>query len=428
MPTLDESLDDALAAAVVNRVPGAAAGIVHCGESIVRCSGWADLEASTPVTPDTVFQIGSISKPFTALTVYQLAQAGLIDLDGPLSAYLPDYPALAAAVRVWHLLTHTSGIPNFLTQPGFRSGPARLDHTGAELIDRFAQQPLLFEPGTRYSYSNSGYRLLEQIVAATTGAPWTYALASQVLDPAGLARTRVLTDADIVPGRARGYMSTEDGYRNAPYFSLSIAGGAGGLGSTVTDLLAFDRALAGQVFGPATLDNLARPVRLASGRTEGYGFGLASGVYRGHRLIWHGGGTEGFSGIYVRAPDDDLAVVLLTNGRGFDAAAVARRLIDARLGTTAPSTRTAPMSPSSLDRRTGRYGDGIDTLEISAGDGGLRVDADGVSYRMRPVADDRFVAADDPDVTLEFPADDQCVMRFPLFWISAYKSAGHDTL
>src|SRR5262245_24189081 len=329
MPTLDEILDDVLATELVDRVTGAAAAIVHCGSSAVRCLGRADSEWPTPVTPETVFQLGSISKPITTLTVHQLAREGVLDLDAPLRHFRPDYPEHAAAVRVSHLLSHTSGIPNFLTQPGFRSGPARLVHTDAELTARFADLPLNFEPGARYSYSNSGYRLLEQVVAAATGEPWTHALQARVLDPAGMARTRVLTDEDIVPGRARGYASTEDGYRNASFFSLSIAGGAGGIGSTVTDLLAFDRALAGGTFGPATLTELAQPVRLTGGRTEGYGLGLASGVHRGHRLVWHGGGTEGFSAMYVRVPDEDLAVVILTNCRGFDAAGVARRLIDA---------------------------------------------------------------------------------------------------
>ncbi|HEX3960202.1 MAG TPA: serine hydrolase domain-containing protein [Trebonia sp.] len=152
---------DALVAAMTGwGGPGAAVAVARRGEPVYRgCFGLADVEWRQPVTPDTVFALASLSKPLTAITVVLLARDGLINLDAAVGDYLPEYAGPGRAALVRHLLTHTSGIPNFVTLSGFRDGAAHLDHRPAQMMEVFAALPLDFEPGTRYGYSNSGYRL-----------------------------------------------------------------------------------------------------------------------------------------------------------------------------------------------------------------------------------------------------------------------------
>lgn len=145
-----DRIDGLLGRLLDGKVPGAAIAVTRAGETVFSlCHGMADLEWQRPVTPTTVFGLASLSKPFTALTVMLLARDGLLDIDAPISTYLPFDMPHAAEVRVRHLLSHTSGIPNFVLQPWFTGNVSRLDHTDEELVARFASPPLLFEPGAR---------------------------------------------------------------------------------------------------------------------------------------------------------------------------------------------------------------------------------------------------------------------------------------
>ena len=224
---------DALVAAMTGSGgPGAAVAVACRGEPVYQgCFGLADVEWRQPVTPDTVFALASLSKP----------------------------------------LTHTSGIPNFLTLPGFRDGAAHLDHTPAQLMEVFAALPLEFEPGTRYGYSNSGYRLLDIIIEKVTGAPFGEVITERVFRPAGMTGARLLTDRAVIPWQARGYeLATDGGLAAARHLSMTISGGAGGLAASLQDMLAFDRAMRGHaLISPQDERQLHAPTQLTSGRPEG---------------------------------------------------------------------------------------------------------------------------------------------------------------
>ncbi|HEY1175745.1 MAG TPA: serine hydrolase domain-containing protein, partial [Phytomonospora sp.] len=217
-------MTDALASLVDEKltgVPGAAVAVRQGPATQYRsCLGFADLEWRRPVTPATVFRLASLSKPFTALTVRLLAADGVLDLDAPIARHLPGLPH-GDRITPRHLLTHTSGIPNFVARPGFRGETSRRDHTDDEVVALFAGLPLDFAPGTRYGYSNSGYRLLDIIASRATGTPFAELAAAYVFAPAGMAATRVLCDRDIVPERARGYERDGDAFVNAPYVSMT---------------------------------------------------------------------------------------------------------------------------------------------------------------------------------------------------------------
>jgi CubicO group peptidase (beta-lactamase class C family) len=413
---------------VDGRVPGAALAVVRSGEPLLAtCYGLADLEWRRPVTPTTVFRLASLSKPFLALTIMLLEQDGLLDLDAPIIEYLPDYPGHAGQVRVRHLLTHTSGIPNFVRQPGFAGTASRLDHTDAEVTARFAALPLQFEPGSRYAYSNSGYRLLDMIVAGVTGTAYADVLAERVLIPAGMYDTRVLSDEAIVPERAGGYQAGPDGFVNAPYLSMTIPGGAGGLGSTLQDLLRFDQALREEtIAGDALQKRLFTPVRLSGGRTEDYGLGWAFNTYRGRRIVHHAGGIEGFSCIYLRIPDEDTSIIMLTNLGGHPCAPTARKLIDAVLKLSPPHYGPVNLPASTVNARAGTYTDPNELIEITAEQGQLVVRHAELTHRMAAIDSATYAAADDPDITLHFHDDEveaACTLRYPIGWVTGYRTA-----
>jgi len=421
---------DLMISHVDGRVPGAAFAMVRGGEPLFAdCYGFADLEWRQPVTATTVFRLASLSKPLTALTAMLLERDGLLDLDAPIGEYLPGYPGHAAKVRVRHLLTHTSGIPNLTGDPGFAGRASRIDHTDAEVMARFAGQPLQFEPGARYSYSNSGYRLLDMIVAGATGRPYTEVLTERVLTPAGMHDTRVLSDEAIVPERARGYESGPDGFVNAPYLSMTIPKGAGGIGSTLQDLLRFDHALReATLFGEELQQRMYTPVRLSGGRTEGYGLGWMLSTYRRRRIVCHPGGIEGFSAFYLRILDEDTSIIMLTNVGGFPHAPASRELIDAVLRLPPPEYESADAASATPATRTGSYTDangGI--VEITAEREQLVVSHGDGTHRMTALDPATYVATDDPDLVLNFhdnEPDPACTLRYPLAWTTGYRVAG----
>ena len=414
----------ALAArALDGAAPGAAIAIRHGTETALSaCYGHADLEWQVPVTPDTVFRLASLGKPMTALTVVLLARDGLLDLDAPLRAYLPDYPEHAAGVTVRHLLTHTSGIPNFVTAPDFASTVSRLDHTDAELRARFADLPLHWTPGERYGYSNSGYRLLDMIVSGVTGRPFAEVLAERVFAPAGMGGSRLLDDATIVPRRAAGYQPGPDGgFANADPMSMTVPGGAGGIGSTLDDLVRFDRALfVDGTFGD--VEELLAPVRLTGGRSEGYGLGFASQAYRGRRVVHHAGGINGFSTLYLCLPGDGISAILLVNLVGFPCSLAIRPLVDALLGAD-PAGPPATAGPPE-EARAGTYRDSLNAVAVAVEGDRLVVSWAGRTQRMVRLSSTDYADADDPEVTLRFHDDGPvaaCTLTVPFTWVTGYR-------
>lgn len=423
MPAATDAL---LAAFVPDRVPGAALAVVRSGSPVfTHCHGMADLEWRQPVTSTTVFRLASLSKPFTALAILLLSDDGLLDVDTPITEYLPDCPDDWRRVTVRHLLTHTSGIQNFVLQPGFAERTSRLDHTDEQLRALFADLPLHFEPGTRYGYSNSGYRLLDMIGAHVTGMPFADVLRQRVFGPAGMVDTRVLTDDDIIAERASGYRRTPDGFTNAPYLSMTIPGGAGGVGSTLADLLRFDAALRHGAFADASLhERMYSPVRLACGRTESYGMGWGLSTYRGRHMKHHAGGIEGFSCVYVRVPEEDVSVIMLTNLELFHCVVPARRLIDSMLTLPRAAQKPVDLPDDALRVRAGTYADPISEFTVEPRHGGLAVTMDGHRHRMLPLDRHTFVDEEDSDTVLTFhdgDPDEPATMTFPMWSCTGYR-------
>ncbi len=322
---------DRLVAAEMARqhIPGVAIAVVRAGK-IVRAAGYgvADLEHDVPVTPETVFKIGSVSKQFLATGIMLLAQDGRLAVDDPVSRFYPDAPAAWRGITLRHFLTHTSGV--------LREGPAfdALKAQPDSLVIRSAfAAPLEFPTGTKYQYCNVCYFTLADVIARVSGKPWDAFLAERVFAPMGMVATRTTTTTALVPHRARGYVWRDGRYENAP--ELLALRPSGAFLSTVLDLARWDATLYGdRVLSRASRDAMWTPVRLAGGDTSRYGFGWELGALDGHRRVQHGGSLPGFRAQLTRLPDDSLTVIVLTNGDGAQPGGIANaiaRLYVARL-------------------------------------------------------------------------------------------------
>jgi len=281
-----------------------------------RAFGLANREWDIPNGLDTRFEIGSMTKQFTALLVLQFVNAGKIALDGHLSDYLPYYRKdTGREVTISELLSHTSGIPNFISQPGFLDGPdSRRRYTVREFAEKYCSGDLHFKPGSRFEYSNSGYFLLGAILEQISGRPYEQLLRERIFEPLGMVSSGYTHTEIILPHRAAGYERSGSGFRNARYYDMSIPFSAGALYSTVGDLFLWDQALYTERLLPVRLRDLLFTPNL---NTYGYGWGILvpepGAPYAGESIPMHGGAIFGFQSLIQRIPSHRELIVLLDN-------------------------------------------------------------------------------------------------------------------
>jgi CubicO group peptidase (beta-lactamase class C family) len=282
--------------------------------------GMANMEWNIPNTPDTRFRLGSITKQFTAMLTLQLVEQGKLKLEGKISEYLPDYRQdVGNKVTIHHLLTHTSGIPSYTSQPGFLENVSRNPYKVDEFVKKYASGDLAFEPGSKYSYNNSGYFLLGAIVERLTGKPYEQVLKENVFDPVGMKNTGYDHHNTILAKRASGYSKTAAGYTNAPYLDMSIPYAAGSLYSTVEDLYLWDQSLYTDKLLSAQSKALMYKPFL---QDYAYGWAVTNASFKQNdkpvQIIEHGGGINGFTTIIRRFPAEKNLIVLLDNtGTGY---------------------------------------------------------------------------------------------------------------
>jgi CubicO group peptidase (beta-lactamase class C family) len=292
----DKSVDEVFRSAAGGKLPGAAVAVVRDGRVLVmKGYGMADVSAGVPNSPATIFRLASVTKSFTAIAVLQLVEAGKLKLDDPLSLFVPDFPN-AAKIRISHLLSHTAGVPDFMSYEEAR------------------QRPLEFHPGSHINYSNNGYYLLGRIVEKVAGQPWDEYLRDHIFAPVGMKHSGY-DRGEVLPARATGYLAQKDGsYQSVSVQDARGAYAAGGLYSTVEDLVRWEQALsAGKLLRKDTLDMAYRPGVLRDGRKTAYGFGFMTSTYRGLREVGHGGDITGFNTYVARYPDENFTVIVLSN-------------------------------------------------------------------------------------------------------------------
>jgi len=342
----DHTRVDELAATTAKlaaRAPGMQVLVERDGKVVVDGNyGFADLENRVPVTRDSVFCIGSISKQFGADAAMQLVEAGKLSLDDHLAKYLPEFPR-ADKITIRNLLQHTTGIVDF-EYSGTWPKTMGLERTTDEVIATFRDLPPLFDPGTQWSYSSSNYVLLGKILEQLTGEPLAQLMRTRVFDRAGLEHTRFCDSYDLIPNRARGYTQTKAGWVPAPWSHLTQFGLAGGICSTAHDLLAWQHALEeGKVVSAASYREMSTPGTLADGQPIHYGLGLSQLRVANHRRIIHTGGVSGFGAMLEHFPEDKLRIITLANDRNVD---VAHELATGILRI--PPARAVPITASQL--------------------------------------------------------------------------------
>jgi CubicO group peptidase (beta-lactamase class C family) len=355
--------------------PGIAVVIARGDTVLYRdAKGAANIELGVPMKTDQVFDIASVTKMFTAALVLKLAEAGRLSLDDRLARYLPDFPN-AGAITLRQLLNHTAGISDKTAPKDLQPGFLRRDVDTATLVGEIAKRPPVFAPGTDQAYSNAGYILLGAVIEQVTGKPWHVAMQEQIFAPLGLAHTRYGIAASVIPGRVAGYTTDtpDHAIRNAPFISMTVPGAAGGLASTVDDLRAWMRALAGgRVVGEASYRQMTTPA-VPAGVTPSHPYGMGMYIWqvRGETMIGHTGQINGFAAILAYLPSRDVTIVALGNDDNFDAQNFGRRLAAIVLGKPYPTIVGVPIPAADLQALAGSYQEGPVVRSLFVKDGRL---------------------------------------------------------
>jgi CubicO group peptidase (beta-lactamase class C family) len=329
--------------------------LVARGAQVVFSKGYgsANLEWNIPNSPNTKFRLGSVTKQFTAASILLLEERGKLSVSDPVKKYLPDAPAAWDEITIFNLLTHTSGIPNFTGFPDY----AKLEPlatTSEAVVARFRDKPLDFQPGEKYSYSNSGYALLSYLIERITGGAYEKFLQENIFTPLGMKDSGYDSNSAVIPRRASGYVFGRNGFENASYVHMTVPQGAGAIYSTAEDLLKWEQGLfGGKVVSAASLQKMTTPFK------SNYAFGLQVDNAGGHKVVEHGGAISGFLTELAYYPDDKLTVVVLENATGAaQPGAIATKLAELGRGENVklPSERKEiTLDSKTLSRYVGAY-------------------------------------------------------------------------
>lgn len=410
---------DAIAEDAIVRGPIAGLSIAvfeHGRPVVAKGYGFADLEGGVAATPETSYPIASVSKQFTAALVLRLADQGRLTLDDPLSRFFPAARAKIGTLTLRHLLDHTSGLT--------RGGPA----------PRGAAQSVLKKGGTArdqgeaWDYTNYNFSLAGLAIEEVTGRGYPALVQDEIARPLGLTGTGYCEDGSPIPGRARDYLSTPRRVSRTDYWQKAKFFSAGGLCSTVLDLVRWEKALEeGQVVSPSMLAAMRTPTRLPESLEADYGLGTRMGLTGSRRKVGHTGGGQGNKAVVARYPDDDVTIAVLTNTERESAPISANELEEriARLLFGLPDLPSAnPVALELLERYTGEYRDGVRLVRVQAEAGALTIRP---GYRRRAETrllsdgDGRFVAEDDPTLELRFQmrdAESRGYARYRNGWFS----------
>jgi CubicO group peptidase (beta-lactamase class C family) len=322
------------------RIPGVGIAVIRNGSVVLaKGYGYANLEHMVPASDVTIFQSGSLGKMFTAAGVMLLVEDGKLALSDPITKFFPDAPAAWRPITVRHLLTHTSGIPDYTTD----AFDYRKDYTEDELAKFAYAETLEFPAGSRWNYSNTGYALLGFIIRRASGRFYGDLLQERVFKPLGMTQTRVISEADIVPHRSDGYVLVRGEIKNQEWVAPQLNTTAdGALYFSIRDLIEWEMAVRRRtLLKPESWREILTPVRLNSGRTYPYGFGWSVDQRNGMPFHAHGGAWQGFKTQLSRFIGDDLTVIALANLGQADPS----RFTDGIAALMNPALAVKPLAP-----------------------------------------------------------------------------------
>lgn len=424
--TLEKAVDAIMARQnVTSKTPGCAIAIIRDGKIILEKGyGLANLDYSIPITPRTVFNIGSISKQFTASAIYLLAEEERLSLDDDIHTFFPDFPDYGHPITVRHLLHHVSGVRDYEALMVPANMPYDRNYSPDELYAFITRQrELNFTPGDEFSYSNSGYVLLAMIVRKVSGMSLGEFDKKRIFGPLDMKDTFFYEKMHVpVKNRAIGYDKSGDSLVTGLYDVYTV--GASNLYTTVEDLARWDANFYNdKVGGHGFLENLQTRGILNSGETIGYASGLNIGEYRGLRTVWHNGWWAGFGSSMMRFPDQRFTIICLSNTTVFNPYDLPYEIADICLSgmmKAAPpvTVRKAgtTVKKQSLDDRAGRYKmDNGQIISITAGENKLNIQSKGGwSTGYMPVNDRIFISESATD-SITFSMDEKG-MAIGLVW------------
>jgi CubicO group peptidase (beta-lactamase class C family) len=328
--------------------------LVARGDDVILSKGYgsANLEWDIPNTPATKLRLGSVTKQFTAAAILLLEERGKLTLEDPIKKHLPDAPAAWDGITIFHLLTHTSGIPNFTSLAGYRS--LKLEDTPvAKTIAAVRDKPLDFIPGEKMSYSNSGYLVLGHAIERVTGASYEKFVTDNIFTPLGMKDSGYDSNTVVISRRAAGYMPSAKGPVNAGYVHMSVPHAAGALYSTTEDLLRWEQGLfGGTVISAASLAKMTTPFK------SDYALGVVVQTASGRRVIQHGGGIDGFNTFLAYYPDTKVTVAVLGNLNGQAPTQIATKLAELAHGGVVALTserKQITLPAATLSKYVGTY-------------------------------------------------------------------------
>jgi CubicO group peptidase (beta-lactamase class C family) len=326
--------------------PGCAVGVIRNGQFVYRRGyGMGSIELGVPLSPPSVFYLGSVSKQFTAASVVLAAEQGYLSLDDDMRKYIPELPSYGHTITLRMLLHHTSGLRDFLSLLAFAGRDASEIHSDDELIDLIARQKGLNNvPGERFIYSNTNYFLLGVVVRRATGKSLAEFSAANIFRPLGMTQTRFFDDHSLVlPGRVAAYDQGSDGRILVDWSTQYDLVGGGGLTSSVNDLLAWDQNFYANRLGKGTLvKELQAPGTFNNGKPNSYALGLELSSYRGLPIVEHSGALYGYRTNILRFPEQRFTVLCLCNLSNANTAALSRQVAEVYLANSLKSEADAP--------------------------------------------------------------------------------------
>jgi CubicO group peptidase (beta-lactamase class C family) len=337
--------------------------LVARGDQVVFSKGYgsANLEWAIPNTPQTKFRLGSVTKQFTAASILLLEERGKLKTDDLVKKYLPDAPAAWDKMTIFHVLTHTAGIPNFTGFPDYRTSEP-FATTPEKLVARFRDKPLEFAPGEKWNYSNSGYVLLGYLIEKISGQSYEKFVQENIFKPLGMKDSGYDSNSAVIVNRAAGYAPGANGPENAGFINMTIPFSAGALYSTTEDLLRWEQGLfGGKLLSAASLAKMTTPFK------NDYAFGLGVRTVKGRKMIEHNGGIEGFNTDLAYYPEDKLTVAVLANLNGPAPEQIATSLAALAHGepvTLQSERKEITLDPKILARYVGAYQMGPGTVML----------------------------------------------------------------
>ncbi|MDV4099869.1 serine hydrolase domain-containing protein [Elizabethkingia anophelis] len=293
--------------------PGGVFMITKDGKPVYKKAfGKSNLELNTDLNPESVFQLGSITKQFTAIAILILEEQGKLKVTDPVSKYVPDYPS-GDKITIHHLLTHTSGIKDFTKMKSLQD-IAQKEMTPKMMVDFFKNEPIDFAPGEKFEYNNAGYVLLGYIIELTSGVTYENFIQKNIFDKTGMTNSYYASDRKVIKNSAYGYHQKGNVYVNKSIISFSVPFSSGSLMSTTADMLKWQKALnQNLLLKPENIQKAFRKYKLNSGQEFTYGYGWHIKEITGQPTREHGGSIFGFKTMGIYFPKQDIYILGLSN-------------------------------------------------------------------------------------------------------------------